>query len=418
MQIKRGSAVVKIYRDAKPTGTYYRVVYHLGGKRVRRNFNELEQAEKEAEVQASQLSRGDIDAMQLTGRDRLAYGRAVEAIKEFDTPLDAAAIEYGQARKLLNGVSLVDAARFYIRHHDSGITRKAVVAAVDEMIAAKKANGVSELYLTDLRYRLGAFKEAFRCNVNALVPNDVAQFFAGLKLSPRSFNNFLRALRTFFAYAQKQGWLSKEADLLARVDKRKEKSAPVEIFTSAELTELLQHASADLAPCLALGAFAGLRSEEILRLEWADIDRRPGFIEIAADKAKTATRRLVPISNNLALWLALAPRTEGRVWRLSKPWFFESIRDTVVAINGTRQEANGPKFAPFTWKQNALRHSFISHRLAEIQDVNRVALEAGNSPQMLFRHYRELVTPGQAASWFAISPNAPANVVRLPQRSA
>ena len=34
--------------------------------------------------------------------------------------------------------------------------------------------------------------------------------------------------------------------------------------------------------------------------------------------------------------------------------------------------------AEVKWKQNVLRHSFISYRLAEIQDVNRVALEAGN----------------------------------------
>lgn len=32
------------------------------------------------------------------------------------------------------------------------------------------------------------------------------------------------------------------------------------------------------------------------------------------------------------------------------------------------------------WKKNALRHSFISYRVAETQDVPKVALEAGNSP--------------------------------------
>lgn len=45
------------------------------------------------------------------------------------------------------------------------------------------------------------------------------------------------------------------------------------------------------------------------------------------------------------------------------------------------------------WKKNALRHSFISYRVAAIQSVAQVALEAGNSPQMIFRHYRELVRP-------------------------
>ena len=398
--IRRGSCAVKIYRDRKPTGTYYRVAYHIGGKRHRLHHNDLEKAIAEAEAKAAQLSRGDVDAAQLNGRDRLVYGRALDAVKQFDVPLDAVAIEYSQARKLLDGASLVDAARFYSRHQGSGIKRKTVAAAVDEMIEAKKAKGVSELYLADLRYRLGTFKQAFHCNVNALVPDDVAQFLAALRLAPRSYNNFLWALRTFFRYAQKQDWLSKEANLLARVETRTEKKAPVEIFTPEQLAALLKHSQAQLQLCVALGAFAGVRAEEILRLDWLDIERRPGFIEVAAHKAKTASRRIVPISDNLAKWLALAPRTEGRIWPHSKAWFFEAIRDAASA-------------AKVTWKQNALRHSFISYRLAEIQDVNRVALEAGTSPKMIDRHYRELVTPAQAATWFAIAPQAAPNVVPI-----
>jgi integrase len=398
--VKRGSSVVKIYRDRKPIGTYYRVAYHIGGKRHRLHFNDLEKATSEAEAKAAQLSRGDIDAVQLTGRDRLVYGRALDAVREFDLPLDAVAVEYNEARKLLDGVPLVDAARFYARHHKHGIARKLVATAVDEIIAAKKAKGVSDVYLADLRYRLGAFAEAFHCDVSSLVPDDVAGFFQRLRLSPRSHNNFLRMLRTFFAFAQKHGWLSEEVDLLARVEKRSEKRSPVGIFTPSELTALLQSASAEGTPCLVLSAFAGLRAEEILRLDWADIERRPGFIEVAAHKAKTATRRIVPLTDNLARWLAIAPRNGAGVWPHSKDRFFKAMRRAADT-------------AKIKWKQNALRHSFISYRLAEIQDVNRVALEAGNSPQMIFRHYRELATPEQAATWFAIAPEASSNIVPI-----
>jgi integrase len=410
--IKRGSCSVKIYRERKPTGAYYRVCYHIGGKRERLNFSDLEKAKLEAEAQAAKLSRGDVDAMQLTGKDRLIYGRALDAIRETGITLDGAALEYGEAKKYLDGVSLVEAAKFYARHHGRGIQRKPVAEAVEEMIAAKKSNGVSELYLSDLRYRLGAFKAAFQCNVCALAPDDIAKFFHALKLSPRSYNNFLRTLKTFFAFAQKQGWQAREADLLARVEKRREKAAPVEIFTPAELSELLEHASIELAPCLALAAFAGLRAEEILRLEWSDVDRRIGFVEIGAYKSKTATRRLVPISDNLTVWLATAVRSGPSVWTKSKAWFFESTRLAVRSINDQR----GTTQPQFVWKQNALRHSFITYRLAQIQDVNRVALEAGNSPQIIFRHYRELATPEQAKTWFSITPQTAPNV--LPLRAA
>ena len=401
--IKRGSCTVKIYRDRKLQGTYFRVVYQLGGKRQRLNFPTLDAAKNEAEAKAAQLSRGDVDAAQLSGRDRLVYGRALDAVKTFDLPLDAAAYEYKQARELLNGASLAEAARFYARHHAVGIKRKAIGDAKREMIEAKKADGVSNVYLNDLRYRLGVFADTFHCDIISLTSEDVRGFFDRLKLSPRSFNNFLNALRTFFRFAQDRGWLAKEADLLAGLKPRKEKRSPVEILSPGEAASLMQHAPREIAPSLALGAFAGLRSEEILRLEWTDVTRRPGFVEVGAHKSKTATRRLVPIKDNLARWLAVPYHKHGLVWSNTKAMFFK-IRLAVAAKAG------------IIWRQNCLRHSWASFRLAETQDINRVALEAGNSPQMIFRHYRELATPEHAKTWFSITPQTAPNV--LPLRAA
>ena len=69
-----------------------------------------------------------------------------------------------------------------------------------------------------------------------------------------------------------------------------------------------------------------------------------------------------------------------------------------------RRPVEGSK--PFAWKKNAPRHSFISHRLADVQAAAQVALEAGNSPHIIFQHYRELVTEKGAKAWFAISPDS------------
>ncbi len=65
------------------------------------------------------------------------------------------------------------------------------------------------------------------------------------------------------------------------------------------------------------------------------------------------------------------------------------------------------------WKKNALRHSFISYRVADIQNVAQVALEAGNSPQIIFKNYRELVRPAEAKAWFGIEPDQAVNVVPM-----
>jgi hypothetical protein len=94
------------------------------------------------------------------------------------------------------------------------------------------------------------------------------------------------------------------------------------------------------------------------------------------------------------------------------------MRETVSAVNKERKLADRAQAIPFEWKQNALRHSFITYRVADTQDINRVALEAGNSPQMIFRHYRELATPEQARSWFAIKPDAASKVVPIKGQAA
>src|SRR4029077_13716134 len=134
---------------------------------------------------------------------------------------------------------------------------------------------------------------------------------------------------------------------------------------------------------------------------WKDVTKRQGFVEGAADKAKNATRRLVPITDNLGFWLSMSPSHEGRLWKDTKAMFFK-IRLQVAGK------------AKVTWKQNVLRHSFISYRLAELQNINQVALEAGNSPKMIHQHYRELLTPAQARTWFTISPAQARNVITMP----
>ena len=79
LTVRAGSTALKIYRDRKPSGDYFRLVYYLGGKRHRLNFNSLDAAKREAFAKVAQLSRGDVDAVQLNGRDRMTYGRALDA---------------------------------------------------------------------------------------------------------------------------------------------------------------------------------------------------------------------------------------------------------------------------------------------------------------------------------------------------
>jgi integrase len=222
-----------------------------------------------------------------------------------------------------------------------------------------------------------------------------------MKLSLRSVKNYRNALATLFSFAESRGWILKGGNPVDDAEKvTGDGDSPIEIFTPKEAALLLASAPPDFLPLMALGAFAGLRSAEALRLEWSDIDLAGGFITVASDKSKTRSRRLVPIAPNLAQWLAPYARRSGKVWTGSDR-DFKGCRRDMLANSGVK------------WKDNGLRHSYISYRVAEIQDAARVSLEAGNSPPMIFRHYRELVKPADAERWFAVKPETPANVLPL-----
>ena len=42
-----------------------------------------------------------------------------------------------------------------------------------------------------------------------------------------------------------------------------------------------------------------------------------------------------------------------------------------------------------------------------------MALEAGNSPAMIFQHYRELVRPADAKRWFGLMPGISRNIIDM-----
>ena len=400
----------------------FTVIHYLGTKRQRTYFSNLDLAVTEAETVATKLSEGELDVVELKGGDRLAYVRAVQAIKLTAVPLEMAAIHFAEAFAILKGASLLDAARFYAKHHPSNLPKKSVPEVVAELIEAKDADGVSDVYLKDLRGRLGRFQKAFKGRICEVTATEIEKFLRELKgedkegkptvaLSPTSRNNYRRAIGTLFYFAESRGYVPKGIVDIESVAVAKESEGAIEIFRPEEMARVLTAAEPALIPFLTIGAFAGLRHAEIQRLDWSEVRLEDGLIEVKASKAKTASRRLVPITDNLRKWLMPHWKPNGPVCpyaSMSKQlmWLAENVDE------GWKLE-NPP--GNFEWKHNALRHSFISYRVADIQNVAQVALEAGNSPRMVFSNYRELVRPADAKRWFAIEPKVEGKVTVIPK---
>lgn len=62
--------------------------------------------------------------------------------------------------------------------------------------------------------------------------------------------------------------------------------------------------------------------------------------------------------------------------------------------------------AGIEWKNNALRHTCISAKVAITRNVPQVAYESGNSVSIIKRHYLDLMPPSLAEAWFAVTPKS------------
>lgn len=287
------------------------------------------------------------------------------------------------------GKTLADATEHYLAYL-AAISRSCTVSdLITHFNASKEQDGASERYLKDLKNRLDTFALDFgTLSVAEILPSQIDDWLRSLDVAAQTRNNFRTVLRTLFGYAVARGYA--QENVVAKTAKAKVVRGAPDIFTPAQMQTILEKAPRDFVPYLAIGAFAGLRSAEIERLDWSEIDLAGKLIHIKAEKSKSAQRRLVTISDNLAAWLAPHSRKAGPV---ADP---ERVR---VARDKTCESAE------IKWPANALRHSFASYHLAHLKNAAATAAELGHtSPTMLYKHYREVVRPEAAALWWQVMP--------------
>jgi len=267
----------------------------------------------------------------------------------------------------------------------------------DQMLSLKEREGeVGKIYLRALRVRLYKFAEAFQCPISRVSAAQIRDYLLERNVSNRTRHNLRTTLVTLFNFAKAEGYLPADHKGVPRPTKRSRMKLAIKIFTPDEMTRLLASAQEDQLAVLCLQGFAGLRAEELKRLEWSNIDLKEKHIIVPDTVSKCEVRRIVPISDNLAAWLQPLLKTSGHVCPFSNL--------AIVYSHLARR-------AGVAWKRNGLRHSFISYRTALTKSVDQVALEAGNSSAVIYRNYLKCVTESEATKWFKIMPDQPSNII-------
>jgi integrase len=402
LEIKAGSSRAKIYHVVEPNRERFTVSYHEGAHRRLKQFAALDDARREAKTIVERLNAGQGEILALSGKDRDSFQHAKAKLRALDIPLADAIDEYAAAKKI--GVPLLAAAKFYREAHSSRLPDKTVSDVVAEFLQAKETDGRSVRYLQDCKARLERFSRDFRVNLKDVRTQELDAWLRGLKVAPRTRNNFRTVIRSLFSFARDAGYLLKGKPTEAEsTTVAKQGDGEIEVFSPEEFSALLLAADEHLLPFLIFGGMAGLRSAEILRLKWEDVNWPESVIEIHGRISKTGGRRLAPLVPAAAAWLNSYKDERGPV--IGRIKLYERVEKL-------SESAGVP------WKQNALRHSFCSYRMATLKDAPRVSYEAGNSVRIIQRHYDKVVTESKGNAWFSIMPKTAGNVIQIAKAAA
>lgn len=374
--MKRGPVSINAIKHPRYS---YRASYLQGSKYQQRYFKTKKDATKFAGKKSVELQNDGRRHSELSDEERAAVLHARRVGSEL--------VEGG-----IDGFSLSSAVEFYSSHLRQLRQSATVSKVLDELIEIRKAEGKSGWHLRDLQYKARRFADEFNDRmVASITVSEIASWLVGLTCAPQTRLNYRRLLHNLFAFAVSRGYSTANPvrnSLAIKVPA----TGAIGILTVDEAEALLIHSPASAVPAIAIGLFAGLRREEIAKLDWADIDLERRFIEVRAVNAKSAQRRHVDLSANLKAWLVPVRRDNGPV-RQSEALYRDDLRDA-------RKRAGLEK-----WPHNALRHSFASYHLAMHTDAAYTALQLGHTESStLFRHYRHLVHADDARKYWEIVP--------------
>lgn len=163
------------------------------------------------------------------------------------------------------------------------------------------------------------------------------------------------------------------------------------ILTPAQMKALLKAPMPDDVMALVLlGAFAGLRTIEVARMNWEDVDFKSKQIHVRPEVSKQTTgmlERVVDMTEPLLKRREFFKGKKGVIVKGSLEALHEARRRVALGLGWEG------------WPDNALRHSFATYHLGRCGNAGMTAYQMGHtSPAMVQRVY---AVPAVRADWKA-----------------
>ncbi|MEN1678020.1 MAG: tyrosine recombinase XerC [Planctomycetota bacterium] len=226
----------------------------------------------------------------------------------------------------------------------------------------------------------------------------------------------LASVRSFFKFAQREGWVKGNPAKPLR-NPRQPRKLP-HFLSGDEINRLLSSPSADTAPgkrdraMLEVLYSAGLRVGELVALSDGDLDQEQGVVRVSGKGKK---ERLAPVGSYaqaaLDAWLAvrrLAPISQPPEPSPQSPLFTNKFGRRITTRSVARmlekrlaQASLDQRTSPHT-----LRHSFATHLLDAGADIRSVQELLGHANLVTTQIYTHLSTANLRAAYEQAHPRA------------
>lgn len=363
---------------------YKRWVVDLGvtqaGKRERRTFSSETKAQKfirQYRKDQSRWAERQVVLERKIGEDAAKLSN--EHLRDAITALGI----------LRGGATLAEAAKFFAEHTVLPGNKRTVAELVEDFVQTKIAAGRRPDSIRDMRARLGVLSSDFQDTpVNEITALDLERWLDARSAKGVHRLNFRQVFQNFFNFGIKRGVC--RINPATAIERPSINEKIPSILTPAAAGKLMfaaHNKSPEMVPYFAIAVFAGIRPTELRKLDWSCVDLQARRIRVVPETAKKRRMRYVDISENLLVWLIPYHRESG-VIPFSRKYF-----------DGIKREAG------IDWAPDILRHCFGSYHLAKYNNAALTSLQMGHMrTDVLFNHYRDLVTGQDANAFWSILP--------------
>jgi integrase len=368
VSVRVGQRKVKVYRSGD-SRQRFTVVWYSGRERKR-----FETTDPEA---AFQRAKKVVEAFAANEETSSYANINHERIKEFL-----------QADPLLQGVDLIELAKFYREHAQ---TQTVALADVCDAFEASIA-GRSAKHKKSVKGHLKKFKATFAGPIQKVTVAALDDYLLTMP-HPKTRKNHRGTICSVFKFAQRKGFLPHGPTAADRTESPRTEPADPPTLSPQDLESMLSGCEDQkLKAFLAVGAFSGIRSAEIQRLRWKDI--KDDCVVLGSDKTKTKRRRLAEVADNLKLWVNDLRGSEEELITYPEEEYSYLYKSLAKLCKKTGVQ----------WGHNCLRHTFVSAHLEVHKDPPRTCKTSGHSLDTLLTCYLKLIPLDQAKAWFEIKP--------------